>query len=219
MRVNEQIKAILWDFGGVFTSSPFEAFERYEAENNLPKDFIRTINSTNPQTNAWAQLEANRISREEFDDLFKQESAALGYPVRGSEVLTLLSGRLRPRMVSALRTCKKHYKVGCITNNMKPIETSQDTVEKRQFTDTGEVMPLFDVIVESSIEGVRKPSLGIYEIACNRLHVDPSECVFLDDLGINLKPARAMGMRTIKVVDPDVAIAELSEHTGLTFAP
>ena len=100
---------------------------------------------------------------------------------------------------------------------MKPADPNLNTVEKRQFTDTGEIMGIFDLIVESSIEGVRKPNPKIYEIACSRLNVRPSECVFLDDLGINLKPARAMGMTTIKVVDPNVAINELSKATGLTF--
>lgn len=215
--MNSDIKAILWDFGGVFTSSPFEAFERYELHHNLPRDFIRKVNSTNPNTNAWARLESNSITRDEFDGLFRQESESLGYPVSGAEVLTLLSGQLRPRMVEVLRTCKKHYKVGCITNNMKPADPSLNTVEKRQFTDTGEVMTLFDVIIESSIEGVRKPNPEIYMIACRRLDVEPNQCVFLDDLGVNLKPARAMGMKTIKVVDPNEAISELSEFTELTF--
>ena len=208
---------MLWDFGGVFTSSPFEAFNRFEEEHDLPKDFIRTVNSTNPESNAWAKLEANAVSREEFDGLFQAESRALGHLVRGSDVLTLLSGKLRPRMVRVLATCKEHFKVGCITNNIKPANPEQNTPATRQFTDTGPIMAMFDVIIESSIEGVRKPSPRIYEIACERLGVNANRCVFLDDLGINLKPARAMGMTTIKVVDPDDAILELEEATGLNF--
>ena len=211
------IKAILWDFGGVFTSSPFEAFSLYEHEKHLPDNFIRTVNSTNPDDNAWAKLESNAITREQFDGLFREESRQLGHPVNGVEVLNLLSGTLRPRMVEVLRECKKQFKVACITNNMKPIDPNHDSVEKRQFTDTGGVMALFDLIVESSVEGVRKPEPQIYQIACNRLGVNPSQCVFLDDLGINLKPARAMGMKTIKVVDPDEAIRELSHYTGISF--
>lgn len=215
---NSDIHAVLWDFGGVFTSSPFEAFERFEQERGLPKDFIRTINSQNPESNAWAKLEANDITREEFDGLFNAEAEALGHSVRGADVLMLLSGKLRPRMVETLATCKQHFKVGCITNNMKPANPAeQNTPATRQFTDTGPIMAMFDVIIESSIEGVRKPNPQIYEIACERLGVQPEHCVFLDDLGINLKPARAMGMTTIKVVDPDEAITELSAATGLTF--
>lgn len=213
----ESIEAVLWDFGGVFTSSPFEAFSTYESRNKLPNGFIRSVNSQNPTTNAWALLESNRISRDRFDTLFREESRSLGYEVSGYEVLGLLAGNIRPRMVNALKICKEHFKVGCITNNMKPVDPTMNTVEKRQFTDTGEIMGMFDVIVESSIEGVRKPDPKIYEITCDRLNVMPDQCVFLDDLGINLKPARTMGMTTIKVVEPDDAIAELSNATGLQF--
>lgn len=215
--MNSDIKAVLWDFGGVFTTSPFVAFNRYESENNLPENFIRDVNSTNPDDNAWAKFESNQVTREEFDGLFKEESAALGHPVPGSDVLLLLSGELRPRMVEALKKCKAHFRVGCITNNMKPAADEQAVAPQPQASPNQPIMELFDVIVESSVEGVRKPNPRIYEIACKRLDVQPSQCVFLDDLGINLKPARAMGMTTIKVVDPNDAIEELSEATGLEF--
>ena len=213
------IKAILWDFGGVFTTSPFEAFARFERAHGLPKDLIRTINSTNPDTNAWAQFESSAIDVDGFDTAFQAEAEALGHSVRGKDVLELLSGEFRPRMVAALSTCKEHYKVGCITNNMKkagegPAMAATD--ERAQTAAT--VMAQFDIVVESSVEGVRKPNPRIYRIACDRLGVRPDEAVFLDDLGINLKPARAMGMTTIKVVDVDQALRDLAAATGLTFA-
>ena len=220
------IKAVLWDFGGVFTTSPFEAFARFERAHNLPKDFIRTINSTNPDTNAWAQFESSAIDVDGFDTAFQAEAEALGHSVRGKDVLELLSGEFRPRMVAALETCKAQYKVGCITNNMKkagegPAMAATD--EARRLTATraqtaARVMAQFDIVVESSVEGVRKPNPRIYEIACERLGVRPEEAVFLDDLGINLKPARAMGMTTIKVVDVRQALDELGAATGLTFS-
>ena len=75
-------------------------------------------------------------------------------------------------------------------------------------------MSLFDVVLESSKIGVRKPEPRIYELACEALEVEPADCVFLDDLGINLKPARAMGMTTIKVVEPGDALAELEQVVG-----
>ncbi|SUZ54615.1 uncharacterized protein METZ01_LOCUS7469, partial [marine metagenome] len=200
------IKAILWDFGGVLTTSPFEAFNRFEAAHDLPKDFIRRINSTNPTTNAWAQFESNTITTEQFDQLFEQESESLGHPVRGMRVLELLSGELRPRMVSALRKCKEHFKVGCITNNMKSGEGPSMARDEAKAAASQSVMTLFDVIVESSVEGVRKPDPRIYEIACGRMDIAPETCVFLDDLGINLKPAKALGMTTIKVMEEDQAI-------------
>ena len=212
------IKAILWDFGGVFTTSPFEAFARFERAHGLPEDFIRTINSTNPDTNAWAQFESSAIDVDGFDTAFRAEAEALGHSVRGKDVLELLSGEFRPRMVAALSTCKEHYKVACITNNMKkagegPAMAATD--ERAQTAAT--VMAQFDIVVESSVEGVRKPNPRIYRVACDRLGVRPEESVFLDDLGINLKPARAMGMTTIKVVDEDQALKELGVATGLTF--
>ena len=211
------IQATLWDIGGVLTSSPFEAFNRFEAAHDLPADFIRTVNSTNPRTNAWAQFEASQVSPEEFDALFRAESTALGHPVSGKAVLELLSGEIRPRMIAALARCREHFKVGAITNNMKP-DPSRPPPRNPERASVMEVaMAHFDVVVESSVEGIRKPDPAIYRLACERLEVDPAECVFLDDLGINLKPARAMGMHTIKVVDEDQAIGELAEATGLEF--
>ena len=211
------IKAILWDFGGVLTTSPFEAFNRFEAAHDLPKDFIRRVNSTNPTTNAWAQFESNTIRTEQFDQLFEQESESLGHPVRGMRVLELLSGELRPRMVSALRKCKEHFKVGCITNNMKSGEGPSMARDEAKAAASQSVMTLFDVIVESSVEGVRKPDPRIYEIACGRMGITPDTCVFLDDLGINLKPAKALGMTTIKVIEEDQAIKDLTKATGILF--
>ena len=211
------IEAILWDFGGVLTTSPFEVFNRFEAAHYLPKDFIRRVNSTNPSTNAWAQFESNAITAEQFDQLFERESESLGHPVQGARVLELLSGELRPRMVSVLKKCKEHFKVGCITNNMKSGEGPSMAKDEAKAAASQSVMTLFDVIVESSVEGVRKPNPRIYEIACDRMGVGPDGCVFLDDLGINLKPAKALGMTTIKVIEEDQAIKDLEKATGIRF--
>ena len=212
------IQAILWDFGGVFTTSPFEAFARFEKARGLPENFIRTINSTNPDHNAWARFESSAISVDEFDAAFREEAQAHGHSVAGKDVLELLSGEFRPRMAAALAKCKKHFKVGCITNNMRkagdgPTMAASDERAEQ----AAKVMALFDMVVESSVEGVRKPQPRIYEIACERLGVAPRHTVFLDDLGINLKPARAMGMTTIKVVTEQQAIRELGDVTGLVF--
>ena len=206
-------KAVLWDFGGVLTTSPFESFNRFEIERNLPKDFIRSINATNPETNAWAQLESSEISIEEFDDKFAQEAAARGHEVRGQEVLTLLSGQIRPEMVKALEIIKQTLKVGCITNNVKSAGEGPgmaNTTERA--TEVANVMALFDTIIESSKTGIRKPDPKIYEIACEEMGIQPNDAVFLDDLGINLKPARALGMTTIKVLTADQALIELESH-------
>lgn len=208
------IQAVLWDFGGVILSSPFEAFNTYEAQKGLPTDLIRRVNSTNPHTNAWALLERNDISPQEFDQLFATESEALGHRVPGADVLALLSGEVRPRMVQALDTVKAAgFKIACLTNNV--VSTEEPATERQAQVRT--IMHKFDHVVESSKVGCRKPEPRFYEIACELLNVSPNECVFLDDLGINLKPAVAMGMRTIKVVNPDDALAELSGHLDLVL--
>ena len=213
------IEAILWDFGGVFTTSPFEAFNRFEASRGLPENFIRTVNSTNIHDNAWAKFESSEIDVDEFDEAFRIEAEALGHSVRGKDVLSLLAGEFRPRMARVLAECKRHYKVGCITNNMKntPPPPSTPAPNPERAARTAAILEEFDVVVESSVEGIRKPDPRIYRLACERLGVAPANAVFLDDLGINLKPARAMGMITIKVVTEDQAIADLERATGLAF--
>ena len=201
------IRAVLWDFGGVILSSPFEAFNRYEAENRLPADFIRGVNATDPDTNAWALLERNDVTPDEFDVLFAAESEALGHRIPGADVLGLLSGEIRPEMVMALdRVIRAGYRTACLTNNV---------VGGEQRMDVGDVMVMFDHVVESSKVGCRKPEPRFYEIACELVGVEPSECVFLDDLGINLKPAKAMGMTTIKVGAAQPAIEELEGVLGI----
>ncbi|MCB0956108.1 MAG: HAD-IA family hydrolase [Ilumatobacter sp.] len=203
--------AVLWDFGGVILSSPFEAFARYEEEHGLPKDFIRTVNATNPHHNAWAHLERSDITAEQFDEEFALESEELGHRVQGSDVLALLAGYVRPDMVDLLDRVKgAGYRVACLTNNIGGSHISSE----REMT-IADIMARFDVVVESSKVGVRKPETRFYEIACDLLGVVPGECVFLDDLGINLKPAAAMGMRTIKVLTAEQAIADLEALLGL----
>ena len=211
------IDAILWDFGGVLTTSPFEAFNRYERDNGLPVDFIRTINATNPETNAWARFESSQIGIDEFDVEFAAESTDAGHRVPGKAVIELLSGDVRPRMVSVLERCKEHYKVACITNNVKSGKGPGMASNSERAAAVRQVMDRFDLVVESSVEGIRKPNPEIYRLTCARLDVEPSSSVFLDDLGVNLKPARALGMQTVKVVTEHQAIQELASITGLDF--
>jgi putative hydrolase of the HAD superfamily len=208
-------KAVLWDFGGVILTSPFEAFRHYEEEIGLPKDFIRTLNARNPDANAWAKMERSEISLSEFVTLFEGEAAAAGHRLDGWRVLNAISGDIRPQMVEALRRCKASFRVACITNNMKSGEGPGMARSVEKAAAVAEVMALFEEVIESSRLGLRKPDPRIYHHACELLGVAPEECVYLDDLGINLKPARALGMRTIKVGDPDIAIAELETIVGI----
>lgn len=204
----------MWDFGGVILSSPFEAFNRYETEMGLPLNIIRSVNATNPDSNAWALLERNDISPAQFDARFADESEALGHRIPGADVLALLSGDVRPAMVAALdHVIASGFRTACLTNNV--VSTSPDPSPRQ--IEVAAIMGKFDHVVESSKVGCRKPEPRFYEIACELLDVSPTECVFLDDLGINLKPAAAMGMRTIKVGAPEIALQELSGHIGLTF--
>ena len=199
------IRAVLFDFGGVILSSPFEAFAEYERRAGLPPDLLRTINATDPDTNAWARLERSELGLAEFAEAFEQEAAALGHVVDGNEVLACLRGELRPRMVEALRRCRTRYATALLTNNFLTGDPSWSSGGS-----FGPVLELFDVVVESSQVGVRKPEVRFYEIALEQLGIAADEAVFLDDLGVNLKPAKAMGMTTIKVVDPDEALDELA---------
>ena len=205
-----QIRAVLFDFGGVVTTSPFDAFARYEEANGLPVGLIRDINSTNPDDNAWAKLERSDVDPDGFADLFEAEARARGHQVSGAAVLELLAGDLRPEMVEAIRRLKDSpLKLACLTNNFR--RGSHGT---RPVTGEPEVKDLFDHMIESAVIGIRKPEPEFYRRALEIVGVEATEAVFLDDLGINLKPARAMGMTTIKVVDPDRALAELEAVVG-----
>ena len=206
------IQAVIWDFGGVISSSPFEAFARFEQARGLPKDFLRTVNATNPHENAWARLERSEFDHAAFDEAFARESLALGHEVRGKDVLPLLSGQIRPEMVEALRRVSARLKTGCITNNFKAMAVSPMGGLYK-----GEIMGLFHHVIESAKAGLRKPDPRIYLMMTDALQVDPAACVYLDDLGINLKPARDLGMHTIKVGDARPAIDALESLVGFAL--
>jgi len=208
--MSNPIRAVIWDFGGVISSSPFEAFQRFEASNALPPGFLRSVNATNPDDNAWARFERSEIDLDTFDAAFGAESAALGHPVSGRAVLGLLGGEIRPSMVQALQRLRPRLRLGLITNNVLAAEAPGADPAGRDA-----VLALFHHVLESAKVGIRKPDPAIYRLMCEALGIEPREAVFLDDLGINLKPARAMGMHTIKVRDPDDALVELEAVVGM----
>jgi putative hydrolase of the HAD superfamily len=199
----------------VLTTSPFEAFARFEKERGFPVDIIRRTNAANHLENAWAKFERAEVDVETFDKLFAEESRALGAEVRGKEVLPLLQGDLRPEMVEALKRVKANCKTGCITNNL-PANAMGSTSGRTLYV--AEVMVLFDHVIESARIGLRKPDARIYRMMVEALKVDPKKCVYLDDLGVNLKPAREMGMTTIKVVSAPQALTELEAATGMKLS-
>ena len=212
----DKFKAVIFDFGGVITSSPFEAFNRLEEERGLPQDFVRKVNSANPHDNAWAKFERAEIDARMFDVLFEAEAEALGHPLEGRAVLAVLSGAIRPAMVTALdQLAAAGYRLACITNNV-PSGHGAGMARSGDAKDAYEqVFARFEAVIESSKAGLRKPDPRIYQLMCERLGLAPADCIYLDDLGINCKPAAVLGMAAIKVVSGEQALADLSALLGL----
>jgi len=205
--MSQSIRAVLFDFGGVLTTSPFQAFARYEAEAGLPPGFVRGLNAANPDTNAWSRLERSEVTIAEFCRLYEDEARAAGHDIDAAAVLACLRGDLVQEMfIAVLRLREAGLLTALLTNNFVSGEGTLSPAP---------VGELFDAVVESAREGVRKPELRFYEVACERLGIAAHEAVFLDDLGVNLKPARQLGMVTIKVVDHGVALAELEAVVGM----
>jgi putative hydrolase of the HAD superfamily len=206
------VSAVVFDLGGVITESPMTAFAAYEAEAGLPDGLVRRLNSADPDTNAWARYERRELDEAGFRTAFEAEAASAGFTVDAGRVLAALHGDLRPAVVTAVQRLRAAgLPLALLSNNVAPMERAGRL---------GEVLALFDAVVESSVEGVRKPEPAIYELALRRLSeavgrpVAAADCAYLDDLGINLKPARALGFSTIKVVEPGPALAELSTLVG-----
>ncbi|HVY05797.1 MAG TPA: HAD-IA family hydrolase [Burkholderiales bacterium] len=214
---NPAIRAVLWDFGGVMTESPFLAFRRFEKERDLPEDFLRGINARNHDDNAWAQFERSELSPAQFDEAFAAETRQAGHEVRGLDVIDLLYGRVRPEMVAALKKCKGRFTNACVTNNVSAGPGRGIDRDGGRAGEWQAISALFDVVIESSKIGVRKPEPRFFELACGQLGISPQQAVYLDDLGTNLKPARSMGMHTIKVDEPSVALAELESVLGISL--
>jgi putative hydrolase of the HAD superfamily len=211
-----RFEAVIFDFGGVITSSPFEAFNRLEDERGLPSDFIRSVNAANPHDNAWARFERAEIDARHFDLLFEAEAEALGHRLEGRAVLAVLSGAIRPAMVTALgQLAQAGYRLACITNNV-PAGHGAGMARSGDKADAYEqVFARFEQVIESSKAGVRKPDPRIYQMMCEKLGLEPAQCIYLDDLGINCKPAAALGMHAIKVTSGEQALAELGALVGM----
>ena len=209
---------VIFDFGGVITASPFEAFNRLEEERGLPRDFIRQVNAADPDHNAWAKFERAEIDAATFDRLFVEEARALGQELEGEAVLAVLAGVVRPAMVAAIDTLKaKGFTVGCITNNVPSGKGSGMARSEAMAAEVAAIMTRFDHVIESSKVGVRKPDPAIYRMMCDALGVEPAACIYLDDLGINCKPAAGLGMHAIKVTSGEQALADLSAALEMTL--
>jgi putative hydrolase of the HAD superfamily len=218
MTAQHRFEAVIFDFGGVITTSPFEAFNRLEAERGLPHDLVRRVNTINPDSNAWARFERAEIDAAQFDHLFAAEALALGHTLDGAAVLAVLAGAVRPAMVAALDALHAAgYRLGCITNNV-PTGHGAGMARSSDHADAIEaIFARFEHVIESSKVALRKPDPRIYTMMCDRLGVAPAACIYLDDLGINCKPAAALGMHAIKVTSGEQALADLSAALGLSL--
>ncbi len=206
-------RAVIFDLGGVVFPSPFEAFDVYDHDNDLKKGTVRALIRVSSESGAWASLERGELSMHAFTDALEAEALAAGFRLDARRLMGSIGSSLgpRPEMAHAIGCIRSRgLRTAALTNNWSD--------ETRQPTPNGlHGAGLFDVIIESAVEGLRKPDPRIYALALARLAVLASEAVFLDDLGMNLKPAREMGMATIKVVDPDAALAALEVILGFAL--
>lgn len=213
-----EFRAVIFDFGGVITSSPFEAFNRMEAARGLPHDFVRRVNAASPDHNAWARFERAECSAAEFDTLFTAEALALGHELDGASVIACLAGDIRLNMVAALDRLKAEgFTLGCITNNVPSGKGAGMAVSDEKAGAIEAIMARFDHVIESSKIGIRKPDPRIYAMMCEALEVAPAACIYLDDLGINCKPAAALGMAAIKVTSGEQALIDLGKLLRMEF--
>lgn len=208
------VRAVLFDFGGVVLSSPIDGFLAYEASAGLPRGFLQRINLTNPDTNAWACMERGEIDEHEFYRRFEAEAQQLGHPIDARHALAQLTGEVRPIMLDAIHALRSRYTVACLTNNMTIGHGTAMASTPEKAAEIAEVMKLFEYVVESRLIHARKPEPVFFARACEVIGVQPKHCVFLDDLGQNLKTARALGMTTIKVTSASQALAELETVLG-----
>lgn len=212
------IKAVIFDFGGVFTTSPVENFAIFEKSRGLPDRFIGGVIKSRLHDGAFARFERGELGMDEFDALFAAETRDAGFEIRGADFLKLLDVALRPEMINTLSGVKRAgFRTGCITNNFPSIESDGSPRMAERSDELRKIFADFDHVIESSKAGVRKPDPRIYEMMLEALSLPAAACVFIDDLGVNLKPAREMGMTTIRAPFGDVApvIDELSSLLGI----
>ncbi|MCU1457142.1 MAG: haloacid dehalogenase superfamily protein subfamily variant 3 with third motif having or [Actinomycetia bacterium] len=208
-------RAVIFDIGGVIYPSPFEGIRAYERSIGLEPGFLGALIHAQGHDGAWSAMERGEIDPRQFATAFALECRDAGAPVAvdGAAFMAAMSSGAgpRPEMLAAVAVLQAAgLRTAALTNNWQPLDSGGSEMV--------ELMSHFDVVIESSVVGLRKPDPRIYELVCERLRVEPSEAVFLDDLGVNLKGARALGIATIKVDDPDVALAELGALVGLDLA-
>ena len=210
------LRAVIFDLGGVVLGSPLHAIAAYERELGLPANAVNRVVAATAPHGAWSRLERGELSMEAFYTAFEADCAAAGHRLSAREMMARMSAAARPRpsMLRAIGTIREAgLLTAALTNNWAHAEPGSAVVDDG----TRALREHFDVFVESSVEGLRKPDPRIYSLACDRLGIEPPEAAFLDDIGANLKPARELGMHTIRVTEPEQALRELEAVIGLTL--
>ena len=205
------IRAVVFDLGGVVLGSPLRAIAAYERENGIAENFVNRVVADTAPDGAWSRHERGEIEMAQFVADFEAECRAAGGCVDARAMFAAMASEAQPRpvMLAAIERIRgRGLTTAALTNNWVPTR-EQDSGAK-----TWDLSAIFDVFIESSIEGLRKPDPLIYQLVCERMQISPSEAVFLDDIGANLKPARALGMTTIRVVEPEAALRELEQVLG-----
>ena len=205
-------RAVLFDLGGVVLGSPIHAIHRYERDIGLEKNAINRVVAATAPHGAWSKLERGELKMEEFYSAFEGDCRQAGHEISARVMFEWMAEESQPRpaMLTAIGAIRaRGLRVGALTNNW-----AHDEGNTSPNDGTHALSELFDVFIESSLEGIRKPDPQIYRLACARLGVEPREAVFLDDIGANLKPARELGLTTIKVDDPVTALDALAQTLG-----
>jgi len=209
-----KVDGILFDLGGVVMDSPLHAIARYERDHGLPANAVNRVVAVSGETGAWARLERGELTVATFCAPFEADCRVHGLTIDGTRLMAYIAeaGVPRPRMLEAIRRIRANgLRVGALTNNWTRDDAGDDAMRER-------LRARFDVFIESRVVGLHKPDPRIYTLACEALGVPPARTAFLDDIGRNLKPARALGMTTIKVDDPDQALRELSALLGFALS-
>ncbi len=204
--------AVLFDLGGVVLGSPLGAIRDYETELGFERNAINRVAAETAPSGAWSRLERGELDLASFYAAFEKDCRMAGLEIDAQLMMQRMSEASKPRpiMLEALaRLRAAKLPIGALTNNWAHADDETRSDGTRALRDH------FDVFIESSVEGLRKPDPEIYRLACERLGVAPEEVIYLDDIGPNLKPARAMGMATIKVEEPEAALEQLEALLGL----
>ncbi len=203
-----RIQAVISDFGGVLTSPLMDSFAAFQESSGVPLEALgkalaqlAALQGVNP----LFELETGRMSEADFlGALGRQLTAELGRPVELHGFAETYLDALHPNqpMIDYMRGLReRRYRMAICTNNIREWEL----LWRAKLP----VDEIFEVVVDSSVVGSRKPESRIYEITLERLGVPAQTALFLDDLEVNCDAARELGMTAVWFRDNEQAIAEM----------